>query len=207
MDLLPPPAGTLVDLGCGEGRLPRILDHRGYRVVGVDGSPGMIGHAVAADPGGRYVVADAARLPLRSGCSDIVTAYMTLHDFDDMPGAVREAARVLEPHGRLCFAVVHPINSAGGFPTREPDAVFEIAGSYFDERRYRYDSDRDGITMAFHSFHRPLEAYARALEEAGLLIEVLREPAVSAERLPLDPGEARWRRMPLFLFGRAVKPG
>jgi hypothetical protein len=84
--------------------------------------------------------------------------------------------------------------------------VFEIGGSYLEERRYRYDSERDGITMVFHSFHRPLEAYARALEEAGFLIERLREPAVPADRLPEDRGELRWRRVPLFLFGRAVKP-
>jgi SAM-dependent methyltransferase len=207
LDLLPPPGRAVVDLGCGEGRLPRILRERGYRVIGVDGSPGMVRNAAEADPDGLYLVADAARLPLRTGSAGLATAYMTLHDFDDMPRAVREANRVLEPGGRFCFSVVHPINTAGGFPSRQPDAVFEIVGSYLEQRRYRYDSDRDGIRMVFHSFHRPLEAYARALEEAGFLIEKLREPAVSEDRLPEDPGELRWRRVPLFLFGRAIKPG
>ena len=36
-------------------------------------------------------------------------------DFDDMPGAVAEAARVLEPGGHLCVSVTHPVFNAGGF--------------------------------------------------------------------------------------------
>jgi hypothetical protein len=32
--------------------------------------------------------------------------------------------------------------------------------------------------MTFHSQHRPLETYFLALEEAGLLVEALREPGV-----------------------------
>jgi hypothetical protein len=32
-----------------------------------------------------------------------------------------------------------------------------------------------GIRLTFHSEHRPLEAYSRALEDSGLLIEAIRE--------------------------------
>ena len=36
-------------------------------------------------------------------------------DFDDMPGAVIAAARVLEPGGHLWVSVTHPVFNAGGF--------------------------------------------------------------------------------------------
>jgi hypothetical protein len=52
--------------------------------------------------------------------------------------------------------------------------------------------------MTFHSFHRPLADYSRALESAGLLIEAIRE--VTNE----DPAN-RWHRIPLFLHLRAVR--
>jgi len=38
---------SVLDLACGTGRVSRILAQRGYDVVGVDGSPGMIQQAVA----------------------------------------------------------------------------------------------------------------------------------------------------------------
>ena len=53
-------------------------------------------------------------------------------DVDDLPSAVAEAARVLEPGGRLCACVTHPINDAGRFETDDPDARFVIDGSYLE---------------------------------------------------------------------------
>jgi hypothetical protein len=61
---------------------------------------------------------------------------------------------------------------------------------------YRDDIERDGLAMTFHSQHRPLEAYSRAFEAAGLMIEALRE-------VTLDNGEDRWSRIPRFLHLRA----
>jgi hypothetical protein len=55
--------------------------------------------------------------------------------------------------------------------------------------------------MTFTSQHRPLQTYADALSEAGLLIERLAEiPDMT------DPPGDRWRRLPLFLHLRALKP-
>ena len=54
--------------------------------------------------------------------------------------------------------------------------------------------------------HRPLQAYADAIAQAGLLIELLREPAVP-EAAIVAPRSRRWQRVPLFLHARAVKPG
>jgi hypothetical protein len=51
-----------------------------------------------------------------------------------------------------------------------------LEGNYLRPFRYSDTVERDGWTMTFHSQHRPLEAYFLALEAAGLLVEVLREP-------------------------------
>lgn len=199
--LLPPPDGSVLDVGCGEGRLPRDLKARGYEVIGVDGSVTLIEHARELDPDGDYRVADAAVLPLADASVRLVTAFMSLHDIDDMPAAVREIARVLRPGGHLCAAVMHPTASSGRFVERTPDAPFVIRDSYFATRRYADAVERDGLPMTFTSNHRPLEAYFEALEAAGLLVERLIEVGDSTA----PPGD-RWQRMPLFLDFRAIKP-
>ncbi len=200
-ELLPPPCPTL-DIGCGEGRLPRDLRARGYSVVGLDSSPTLIAHARAADPGGDYRLADATALPMADASVELVTAFMVLHDTDDMPAAIREAGRVLAPGGHLCLAIVHPLGSGGRFEQPEPDAPFVVRSSYFEPRRYADAIERDGQRMTFHGMHRPLADYTEAISAAGLLVERMVElPDQSAL-----PG-SRWRRVPLFLQVRAIKPG
>ena len=104
------------------------------------------------------------------------------------------------------MAIVHPINSAGRFTDDESaDAPFVIEGSYLSAFRYSDHIDRDGLAVTFHSMHRSLEAYARAIEDAGLLIEAIREPPWNEPR-----GASRssgWHRVPIFCFLRAMKPG
>lgn len=207
-DLLPPPGRRTLDLGCGEGRVARDLAALGHRVTGIDASPSLIAAAREADASRDYVVGDASSLPFADGTFDVVVAYNSLMDFDDMPGAVREVARVLGRGGRFCLAVVHPLNSAGRFAGDASESPFVIEDSYLDERDYTDSLERDGLEVTFHSAHRPLEAYGRGLEEAGFLVEAIREPAAPPEASGnwAVPNVERWRRVPVFLWLRAVKP-
>jgi SAM-dependent methyltransferase len=191
-DLLPPAGRRTLDLGCGEGRVTRDLKARGHHVTGVDAAPTLVRLAQEADPRGDYRVADAAQLPFDGGTFDLVVAFNTLMDFDDMPGAVREAARVLDVGGRLCACITHPIRDAGRFESRDPDAPFIIRGSYFGKRRVALDIARGGYEVAFRGWAYPLCDYMRTLEDAGFLIESAREPP--------DPD----RPVPNFLLIRAV---
>jgi SAM-dependent methyltransferase len=206
LDLLPPPGRGTLDMACGEGRLGRMLASLGHRVVGIDASPTMARFAATHESPEPAVLGDAARLPFRDEAFDLVVAYMCLHDIDAMPPAVAEAARVLEPAGRMCVAIPHPINSAGSFRDRDEAAPFVIPGSYLDPAPLRTVLDRGGVRLTFHSEHRPLEAYMRALEAAGLLTETIRELRPSDRLVADDPAAGRWQRIPPFLHLRAVKP-
>jgi SAM-dependent methyltransferase len=204
LELLPPPGRLTIDVGCGEGRLPRILRDRGYAVVGVDASPTLVAHAAELGPK-QYVVADAALLPVRDSCADLVVAYMSLHDIDDLGSAIAEIARVLTRGGRFCFSILHPTNTAGAYAERTADAPFVIEGSYLTPRRTEYFTDRGGIPMTFHSEHRPLGSYFEAMTAEGLLVERFLEPAIDDAFVDEDVSEVRWRRLPLYLFVSAVK--
>lgn len=207
LDLLPAPGRRTLDVACGEGRLGRLLRSLGHRVVGIDSSPTMVRLAAAHDSSEPALVADAAMLPFRDESFSLAVAYMCLHDIDEMAQAIGEIARVLERSGRLCAAIPHPVNSAGAFPDRDPAAPFVIPGSYLDTVPVTWVSDRGGIHMTFHSEHRPLEAYVRAFETAGLLTEAIREVGAPDHVVARDPAARRWQRIPLFLHLRAVKPG
>ncbi len=191
-----------VELGCGEGRVARDLQERGHRVVAIDRSRRLLHYAKDADPTGTYLLANAARLPIADASCDLVVAYNSLMDVADMPATVVEAARVLQRRGRLCVCVTHPLSNAGGFPTSEPESVFEITGSYFGRRRFEETFERDGLTMTFRGWSTALEDYMRAFESAGLLVEALREP----RPLAADGRHAPWHRIPMFLTVRMVKP-
>jgi SAM-dependent methyltransferase len=202
LQIVPPPGRRTVDIGCGEGRFTRCLKELGHDVVGVDPSRSLIAAARELDPSMDIRLADAASLPLDDASADLAIAFMSLHDISPMPAAVREVARVLEPGGRLCVAIVHPINSSGRFETMDADAPFVIKGEYLGTFSYSDTVERDGLSMTFHSQHRPIESYFLALEEAGLLVEALREPRVPDHAVSSGRGR-RWQRLPLFLHLRA----
>lgn len=183
-ELVPAAGRRTLDLGCGEGRVARDLKARGHEVVGIDASETLVQFAQEADPEGEYLVADAARLPFEDASFDLVVAFNTLMDFDDMSGAVREAARVLEHGGRLCACITHPMRDAGRFASSEPDAPFRIDGPYFGKRPFAATAKRGELEMRFEGWAYPLEDYTRALEDAGFLIESLREPPDPIRPLP-----------------------
>jgi SAM-dependent methyltransferase len=204
-ELVPPPsAGRTIELGCGEGRVARDLRDRGHDVVGIDAVPRLVEAAAEADAAGEYVVADAAALPFRDESFGLAVAYNSLMDIDDMEGAVREAWRVLRADSAFCVCVTHFVNDAGWFEPDSADGAF-VVDAYRGRRRYDEVWERNGVSMRFVGWCYPLESYTRALEDAGFLIEAIREPLPDAQRVAARPRAARRLRIPNFLMIRAVK--
>ena len=175
LDLLPPPGRLTVDIGCGEGRLTRALAAVGFRVVGADTASPLVKAALIHPHSAPAIVADATRLPFPDESADLVIAFMCLHDFDDMPAAVAEAARILTPDGRFAIALHHPFVTA------------KFAGTYVTEQRYTLTVQNNEASMTYEGTHRPLAAYSRALTTAGLVIETIREPAKDHAGQPTAP--------------------
>jgi ubiquinone/menaquinone biosynthesis C-methylase UbiE len=190
LELVPDPGGLTLDIGCGEGRVARELIARGHTVIGIDGSAALVEAAKAGDPPIDARVADAAALPVEDGTADLVISFMALQSVDDLPGAMKEASRVLEPGGRLCVAVVHPMNSLEDSPH-----------DYFAEHAYAFQGDG----VVFHDVHRPLSAYFEAMTAADLVVERLAEPVPGPALLDVHPQAERWTRTPCFLHFRAAR--
>lgn len=111
LDLIGPVEGArILDLGCGDGLLTWTLAERGARAVGIDADRAMLDAASARSTRGqrqppRFIEGRIEQLPFADGSFDVVVIVTVLCLVADRAGAVREAARVLRPAGRL---VVRP---------------------------------------------------------------------------------------------------
>lgn len=94
----------VLDLACGTGDLAFRAAALGASVVGLDFTPRMIALAVEKREGRavRWVVGDMGRLPVSSGCFDLVTTGYGLRNVPDLEAALVEIFHVLAPGGRLC---------------------------------------------------------------------------------------------------------
>ncbi|MGH8987024.1 MAG: ubiquinone/menaquinone biosynthesis methyltransferase [Acidimicrobiales bacterium] len=97
------PGSAVLDLGCGTGALGVIARQFGYRVVGIDVSPGML---AARSSRSAVALGDAAALPFATGSFDGVLCAYALRNFTHLDASLAEAARVVRPGGRVSLLEV-----------------------------------------------------------------------------------------------------
>ncbi|MCF3936074.1 class I SAM-dependent methyltransferase [Acuticoccus sp. M5D2P5] len=196
-----PGSGAALEVGCGEGRVSRLLQELGFRVTATEPVKALLAAAEEAGSAHDYRAAPADALPFEDASFDLVVAYNVLMDIVDVPAALREIRRVMRPSATLMISIVHPFADIGHFADDAAEAPFVITEPYFGRKAFAGTEARDGLEMPFFGWSQPLEAYAAALEAAGLAVTSLREP-VPELRSDADP-MARWTRLPLFLWLKA----
>jgi SAM-dependent methyltransferase len=112
------PADTVVDIGCGVGRLTRVIAHRAAHVYGVDISREMIERAqthhsdIATID---WLVGDGTSLrPLDDASVDACVSHVVFQHIPDPRvtlGYVREMGRVLRPGGWAAFMISNDVHA------------------------------------------------------------------------------------------------
>ena len=92
-----PPGSYVLDLGSAGGSFTN-ADRPDIVVVRLD-------LEVQTGVDANFIVGNAAALPLRSNCLDLVIANHSLEHFSDLAGSLQEIGRVLKPTGGLLVSV------------------------------------------------------------------------------------------------------
>jgi len=112
----------VVDVGCGEGNLVRLMTRHGARVFGVECNPAQLAKAHEQKPVGDeiYYEGRAEALPFDDQSIDLVVFFNSLHHvaIDAMDQALSEAARVLKPGGHVY--VCEPVAEGPHFEAMKP---------------------------------------------------------------------------------------
>jgi len=157
-------AGTsILDLGCGPGRIAGPLAALGHQVVGVDDGAGMV---AALPPGVDGVVGDARTVRLGRTFGAVLLASHLVNAPGDGPAFAATAAAHLAPGG-LVVGETYPPGwdpaASVGRIRRLGDARIELVGAAVEgdrlEAEVRYGVDGATWTQAFS---------ARLLDEAAL---------------------------------------
>ena len=205
---------AIIDIACGQGYFSRVLAEAGAKVTGSDISPELIALAQKNVPKAVFHVSPAEKLAFASdGYFSKAVIVLAIQNIKGIEKAMKEAARVLKPDGKLFLVLNHPAfrvpqNSDWGF-----DEVKKIQFRRTD----RYLSEI-GVPIVMNpgqkesektvSFHRPLQAYFKELRKAGFAVTRLEEwiSHKKSEKGPRQEAEDVARKeFPMFLFLEAVK--
>ena len=100
------PGERVLDIGCGSGWLADRCRRVGAQVVAMDiGRTGVRGARDRYPNVASYEVGDLYHLPYAANRFDAVILSEVVEHLEDIPSALREAARVLKPSGRMAISV------------------------------------------------------------------------------------------------------
>lgn len=130
-----PTGARVLDMGAGAGESVTLLRAAGFSAVGVDKAP----------RGPDVTAGDFLRLPYADGSFDAVLSQCAFFVSGDVPGALREARRVLRQGGKLLlsdvfFEAPEPLLSAAGFRVLFAEDMTPQWRDYYIEALWREDA-------------------------------------------------------------------
>jgi SAM-dependent methyltransferase len=165
----------VMDAGCGQGYLCRLLADRGASVVGVEPAQALFDYAVAKErqrrQGIQYVQADLVELPDLGEAFDAVVANVVFEAIPRWVPAMRNCIQVLRPGGPLVFSLEHPCFEDAARSWRQTGCV--------QVREYLREYERPGPYGV--DYHRPLSTYLNAMVRLGCCLTELAEPGLDPE--------------------------
>jgi SAM-dependent methyltransferase len=170
----------ILDAGCGQGYLSRLLADRGARVVGVEPAQALYDYAVASEhrrrQGIRYIQADLSRLPELGEPFDAVVANVVFEAIPQWQSAMRGCVDTLRPGGLFVYSLEHPCFEDAAASWRQHGCV--------QVREYLQDYERPGPHGV--DFHRPLSAYLNATIGLGCQLTEIVEPGLDPQLVSTD---------------------
>lgn len=213
--LLAPRRGEMIiDVACGQGVFCRELSKSGAVVTGIDSAKGLIKAARKRSLEIKYHLANAEDLSaFGPGSFDAASCLMAVQNIENYQAALKAIGRTVKQHGRLLLVMSHPCfrvprQSSWGFDEQR-DLQYRRIDGYLSELKVPIQM-QPGYDPHLYtlSFHRPLGAYVKALNAAGLAVTALEEWPSHRQSKPGKRSKAENRarkEIPLFMALLAVK--
>lgn len=180
--------GLVLDLGCGTGKLTRLLAEEGYDMIGVDASAEMLEIAARENPNGRilYLQQDMRELELYGTVAAVVCICDSMNyllEYEELVRVLRLADNYLDPGGILFFDMntsykYREILGEQTIAENREEGSF-IWDNYYDEEQQinEYDltlfiQEEDGRYRKYEETHfqraYEIEEVKKAVREAGM---------------------------------------
>ncbi len=196
----------ILDLGCGDAAIGRELLHHGAAsYTGIEGSHKMAAVATKklADTAGQIIEQMIENWTYPHAAFDLVIARLSLHYVADLAPICTQIFHALTPGGLFVFSVENPaITSCDRGWTSGALRQDWVVDNYFTTG-VRVTHWLGGTVQ---KYHRTVEDYFHLLNEAGFIIEDLREARPQREHFHDVQTYERRKRIPLFLILAARKP-
>jgi SAM-dependent methyltransferase len=195
----------ILDLGCGDAAFGReALAYGCQSYLGIEGSHNMVKAAqqVLVGTRGEVVQATVESWDYPVEAFDLAISRLVFHYTDDIDAVFKQIYKTLVSGGRLVFSVEHPVITScdrgrqGNGPRQD-----WLVDDYFNAGQ-RITSWMGGQVV---KYHRTVENYFVSLQQAGFLVESLREAEPQRERFENEGTYQRRRRIPLFLIMASTK--
>ena len=215
------PGIKLLDVGCGTGLATYLAARCGATVAGLDAAEASVAIARERMPEGDFRVGEMEKLPWPDGSFDAVTGFNSFQFAADPANALREAARVTRPGGRVLMLIwgrpqacetISVVGALGPLlPPPAPGAPAPVP--LFEPGRVEGLLERAGLTPlasaeveADHEFP-DLDTAVRAITSAGIAVVAIRrsgieavQRAISQAFAPFRTGEGAYRQRNTFRY-------
>ena len=207
LDLIGEVGGRRVlDLGCGDAQIGREMLAAGAEgYVGIEPSVNMVHLAQETLTGTRGQVFQATieDWSYPPDAFDLVISRLALHYVEHVPSTCDRVFGALRAGGRFVFSVEHPVITSchRGWPANEPRQDWLVDAYHVSGRRVTSWMGQEVV-----KYHRTVEEYFGGLQQAGFVVEALREARPRRAAFLREETYQRRLRIPLFLLLAARKP-
>jgi ubiquinone/menaquinone biosynthesis C-methylase UbiE len=120
---------SVLDCGCGDGGVARLIRERVHEVLAIDVQAFEAWHD---EPGLHFQVANAEQLPFADSSFDVVHSKDSLHHMESPESAMKEYRRVLKDDGTALIVEANRFN-----PLFYPHMTLALRHQHFSRRRFR----------------------------------------------------------------------
>jgi len=206
------PKETVLDISCGDSFYSHHYVRVGAKATGLDSTPETVALARRkAIHGEQFLLGTPESIPSTDRRFDRISLVFTLETINQLDKTLLECQRVLKTNGKIHIVLHHPsfrnIGKSSWGLDNEKNIQYRRVDQYMTENKAELSdglSNRQKTTY----YHRPLQAYFKALRKSGFAVTSLEEwiahkKSGSGPLTKLD-NSAR-KEIPMFIYLEAVK--